>query len=263
MLPIVDKPIIQYAVDEAVNAGINEIIFIVSPSKSSIKEYFDKSENLERLLQEKEKTRELLLIRSILPKDIKCTYVIQNEALGLGHAILCARDVVGDEPFSIILPDDLIRDKNRGCLYEMVRRYNENNGSIIAVENIPRENTNRYGIVSIRAGSGNPYRITDIVEKPNSAEAPSTLGVVGRYILQPEIFRLLERTEKGHGGEIQLTDAIKMLLDKDAVYAYEFAGKRFDCGSKLGLLEANVLYALEHDELSGEFSEFLKTLVTS
>ena len=260
MLPIIDKPIIQYGIEEALTAGIEEIIFIVSPAKSSIKEHFDRSEDLEKILEARNKQEELSVIRSILPKGVSCSYIVQHEALGLGHAVLSAKDVIGDEPLAVILPDDLIKSTGDGCLKQMVKIYDKKQGSIIAVENVPRENTGRYGIVSIEKGSGNPYKVIDIVEKPNPEEAPTTLGVVGRYILEPELFAILDNTSKGHGGEIQLTDAIKTLLEVKDVYAYEFKRKRFDCGSKLGLLEANVCYALEHSELSGQFTDFLKTL---
>ena len=260
MLPIIDKPILQYGVDEAVNAGIEELIFVTSPKKSSIKEYFEISNELEEVLKSRNKIKELDTIRNVLPEGVACKYVIQNQALGLGHAILCAKEAVGDEPFAIILPDDVIKSVGIGCLTQMVEIYNRMHGSIIAVENVPRVNTSRYGIVSTLKEDAEAPRIIDIVEKPKPEEAPTTLGVVGRYILEPEIFSILEKTEKGHGDEIQLTDAIKTLIDSKHVYAYEFEGIRFDCGSKMGLLEANVSYALEHNELSGQASEYLKSL---
>ena len=263
MLPIVDKPIIQYGVEEAINAGIREIIFIVSPTKTSIKEHFSRSNELEKILEDKNKIKELLAIKLVLPENITCSYVVQNQALGLGHAIFCAKEAIGDEPFAVILPDDLIKNTDNGCLKQMVEIYNKVQASIIAVENVQRENTGRYGIVSIKQESENPYKIVDIVEKPKPEDAPTTLGVVGRYILEPEIFEMLEKTEKGYGGEIQLTDAIKMLLEIEDVYAYEFEGERFDCGSKFGFLEANIQYAMDHDELSEQFSAYLNSLVSN
>jgi len=258
LLPVVDKPILQYVVDEAVNAGINELIFVVSRTKNSIQDYFDKAYELETELEKKNKTRELELIRSLLPDDVHCAYVRQPEALGLGHAVLCARKVVGDEPFAVILPDDLMDDS--GTIRKMVELYNETGSSIIAVERVDETRTEKYGVIATEDDGGSLPRITGIVEKPKPEQAPSNLAVVGRYVFSPGIFPHLERTEPGVGGEIQLTDAIAALLQEEAVHAYELEGRRFDCGTKLGYLEANVHFALSNRELAADFRDYLKEL---
>lgn len=258
LLPVVDKPILQYVVDEAVNAGINEMVFVVSRTKNSIQDYFDKAYELESELEKKNKTRELELVRSLLPEDVHCAYVRQPEALGLGHAVLCARNVVGDEPFAVILPDDLMDDG--GTIRKMVEMYGETGSSIIAVERIDPEKSEKYGVIATGDNTGGLPRITGIVEKPKPSQAPSNLAVVGRYVFSPGIFPHLERTEKGVGGEIQLTDAVAALLQDEAVYAYELEGRRFDCGTKLGYLEANVHFALHNEELAASFREYLKEL---
>ena len=219
MLPIVDKPIIQYAVEEALLTGITELIFITSRTKNSIQDHFDKAYELELELEKKGQTASLSVVQTIIPATVTCSYVRQAEALGLGHAVLCAKTLIGDEPFAVILPDDLIENGERGCIQQMLQRFEQQQVSIIAVENVPRENTNRYGIVSITNSSGNTHEIDSIVEKPTAESAPSTLAVVGRYLLTAKIFEMLEKTQKGNSGEIQLTDAIAKLLEHEQVSA--------------------------------------------
>jgi len=256
MLPIVDKPLIQYAVEEAVNAGITDLIFITGRGKRAIEDHFDKAYELEAELQAHGKNKLLKEVRGLLPEGVSCAYVRQAEALGLGHAVLCARHLVGDEPFAVILADDLI-DAQVPVMKQMAQVHAKNGGSVIAVQNVDREDTASYGIVSADRISAGISRITNIVEKPKPEEAPSTLGVVGRYILSPRIFHFLENLRPGAGREIQLTDAIGRLLREENVVAYEFQGTRYDCGSKLGYLQATVNFALKHPELSSDFKSFL------
>jgi UTP--glucose-1-phosphate uridylyltransferase len=256
MLPIVDKPLIQYAVEEAVAAGITDMIFVTGRSKRAIEDHFDKAYELEAELQAKGKTKLLKEVRGLLPERVTCAYVRQAEALGLGHAVLCARHLVGDEPFAVILADDLI-DAQVPVMKQMVQVHAKNGGSVIAVQDVPREETSSYGIVSSDRISPGISKITAMVEKPRPDEAPSTLGVVGRYILSPRIFHFLENTRPGAGREIQLTDAISRLLREENVLAYEFQGQRYDCGSKLGYLQATVNLALKHPELADDFRGFL------
>jgi len=256
MLPVVDKPLIQYAVEEAVNAGITDLIFVTGRGKRAIEDHFDKAYELEAELQAHGKAKLLKEVRGLLPAGVTCAYVRQAEALGLGHAVLCARHLVGDEPFAVILADDLI-DAPTPVMKQMVQVHAKNGGSVIAVQNIPREDTASYGIVSSEKVSQGISKITAMVEKPKPEEAPSTLGVVGRYILSPRIFHFLENTRPGAGREIQLTDGIGRLLREENVYAYEFQGRRYDCGSKIGYLEATVDLALKHPELADEFRAYL------
>jgi UTP--glucose-1-phosphate uridylyltransferase len=258
MLPIVDKPLIQYAVEEAVEAGITQLVFITGRNKRSIEDHFDKAYELETELEARGKAGLLQQARDIVPKEVSCIYVRQTEALGLGHAILCARPVVGNEPFAVILADDLI-DARPGVVKQMTDIYARERCSLIAVQNVPREETSSYGIVKTEPGERGMHRITGIIEKPKSDAAPSTLGVVGRYILTPEIFGHLERARPGAGGEIQLTDGIAALLAEQRALAYEFQGVRYDCGSKLGYLQANVLFAMRHPEVGPEFADFLQS----
>ena len=258
LLPVVDKPILQYVVDEAINAGIDQLIFVVSRTKNSIQDYFDKSYELEAELEKKGKKRELELLRSLLPANVDCAYVRQPEALGLGHAVLCARMVVGNEPFAVILPDDLMADPD--TIRNMVGLYEETGSSVIAVEQVDSSQTDKYGVVEMQAEGHRMHRISAIVEKPKPQDAPSNLAVVGRYVFNPDIFASLETTGKGVGGEIQLTDAVASLLREEAVYAYELEGRRFDCGTKLGYLEATVHYALHNEELSAGFRNYLQSL---
>lgn len=261
MLPIVDKPLIQYAAEEAVSAGIEVLVFIYGRHKRAIGDHFDKAYELEKELEEKGKTKMLEVARNILPAGIDCVYIRQAEALGLGHAVHCAKPVIGDEPFAVILADDMINPKGTTtCLKQMVDVYNYHHTTIVGVEPVPEENIGRYGVVSGSESSDGIIEMNGIVEKPVAKDAPSNLGVVGRYILTPAIFEHIERLGKGTGGEIQLTDAIATLMAEERVLAYKFKGKRFDCGSKLGYLQATVEYALEHPELKKEFRAYLKTL---
>ena len=258
MLPVVDKPLIQYAVEEAVAAGVTELIFITGRTKRSIADHFDKAYELENELQKHNKTRMLELVQNILPSHVTCIHIRQAEPLGLGHAVLCGRAAVGEEPFAVLLADDLIDDGDQGCLKQMVDVFENYQRSVIAVENIAKEETDKYGIVSSDEINAQLGKLKSIVEKPEPARAPSTKAVVGRYILTPEIFNCLEKIGTGAGGEIQLTDAIAELLKKEEVYSLAFAGKRYDCGTKLGYLQANVEYALKHPELKDEFSNYLE-----
>jgi UTP--glucose-1-phosphate uridylyltransferase len=257
MLPIVDKPLIQYAVEEAVSAGITEIIFVTSSSKRAIEDHFDSNFELESKLEKSGKNEILEIVQNILPKGVSCCYVRQSEALGLGHAVNCAATVVGDETCAVILADDLIMAKGQGCLAQMVEVYNKTQSSVVAVESIPLANTGKYGVVDVPQTNDSTTSILGIVEKPAPEVAPSNLAVVGRYILTPRIFKLLSMTPKGSGNEIQLTDAIARLLKDEKVYSYQFKGKRFDCGSKLGYLEATIEYALTHPEVSSDFRKLL------
>jgi len=260
MLTVVDKPLIQYAAEEAISAGITELIFVIGRTKRSIPDHFDKAYELEVELEQKGKTEMLELVRGIIPKNVNCIYVRQAEALGLGHAVNCAKSVVGDEPFAVILADDLIMPNGKTCLQEMVDIYNYHGCSVLGGERVPMEDTKRYGVVDAEQTGDRLFNVNGIVEKPDPSEAPSNLSVVGRYILTPHIFDLLAKNKKGAGGEIQLTDAIADLLVAERVLAYEFTGKRHDCGDKLGYLRANVEYALEHAELGVGFRDYLKTL---
>jgi UTP--glucose-1-phosphate uridylyltransferase len=262
MLPIVDKPLIQYAVEEAVAAGITDLIFITGRGKRAIEDHFDKAYELEAELQAHGKNKLLKEVRSLLPEGVTCSFTRQAEALGLGHAVLCARHLVGEEPFAVILADDLI-DAQVPVLQQMAQVHAERGGSVIAVQNVPKAETGSYGIASTSEHLAKGVsRMSAIVEKPKPEEAPSTLGVVGRYILSPRIFHFLENLRPGAGREIQLTDAIGRLLREEAVLAYEFQGRRYDCGSKIGYLQATVNYALKHPELASDFRAFLATLST-
>ncbi len=258
MLPIVDKPLIQYAVEEAVAAGATKLVFVTGASKRAIEDHFDSDPELERALTDSGKDELLESIRNIVPRGVTCVYIRQGEPLGLGHAVLCARPAVGDEPFFVHLADDLIAGEP-GCLKQMADEFADHGGSVIAVETVPRENTSSYGIVSVDANDRN--RLTGIVEKPAPEDAPSTSAVVGRYLLAPEIFDKLETIGKGAGGEIQLTDGIAALLKEQPVHAYSFSGTRYDCGSKLGYLQATVAYGLQHQDTGVAFRDYLKTTV--
>ncbi len=253
MLPVIDMPLIQYAANEAVEAGCNTLVFVVNRYKHAIADYFDTAYELEHKLQEKGKDDLLERVRSTLPEGVRCVFVTQSEARGLGHAVLCARPVVGDEPFAVLLPDDLIWNRSHGALAQMVEVAEREQASVIAAEDVPREKTGSYGIVSLRADEpehDHAFRMSAIVEKPAPDKAPSTLAVVGRYVLSGKIFDLLENTNPGAGGEIQLTDAIEALIEQDEpVYAYRFQGTRYDCGNKLGLVQATLRYALEDPAL--------------
>ncbi|ROV56614.1 UTP--glucose-1-phosphate uridylyltransferase GalU [Neisseria chenwenguii] len=259
MLPIVDKPLIQYAVEEAVAAGCTEMVFITGRNKRSIEDHFDKAYELENELALRQKEKLLAHVQDILPPDVTCIFIRQAEALGLGHAVLCARPAVNDEPFAVILADDLI-DAPQGALKQMVDVYNQTGNSVLGVETVDPSQTGSYGIVEVEKLK-NYQRVISIVEKPKPEEAPSNLAVVGRYILTPRIFNLLTDLPRGAGGEIQLTDAIARLLDHEFVLAHAFEGKRYDCGSKLGYLEATLAYGLKHPETAKEFKELVKKYV--
>ena len=258
MLPVVDKPLIQYAVEEAIAAGITELVFVTSSSKRAIEDHFDKNFELETLLKERGKFDLLEMISNIVPKGVSCAYVRQPEALGLGHAVLCAQPVVGDEPFAVILADDLIWTEGQVCLAQMAAVAQEHDASVLGVQEIASHDTDKYGVVGTRPITTRVGTVQAIVEKPAASEAPSNLGVVGRYILTPDIFEILARVERGAGGEIQLTDAIAKLLQKRKVVAYRFDGKRYDCGDKLGYLQATVEYALRHTGLKEGFRDYLQ-----
>jgi UTP--glucose-1-phosphate uridylyltransferase len=256
MLPIVDKPLIQYAVEEAVAAGFTDLIFITGRGKRTIEDHFDKAYELEAELQAHGKNKLLKEVRNLLPQGVSCAYIRQAEALGLGHAVMCARHLIGDEHFAVILADDLI-DAATPVMKQMAQVQARHGGSVIAVQEVPREETSQYGIVSVDKVATGVSKLNGIVEKPKPEDAPSTLGVVGRYILSPRIFHYLENLRRGAGGEIQLTDAIGRLLREENVFGYEFQGKRYDCGSKLGYLKATVNYALKHPELAEDFRDYL------
>ncbi len=256
MLPIVDKPLIQYAVEEAIEAGITDMIFVTGRSKRAIEDHFDKAYELETELEMRGRTQMLELLRGMLPKHVNCIYIRQAEALGLGHAVLCAKPVVNDSPFAVVLADDLI-DAAPGSLKQMVELYQQQQTSILAVENVDRTETGSYGIVDAHEVAAGVMRVDAIVEKPEPAVAPTTMAVVGRYILNPAIFSCLERVQPGKGGEIQLTDGIAAMLKDEAVLAYQYRGKRYDCGSKLGYMKANVEFAMRHSEVGAEFTNWL------
>ncbi len=260
MLPLVDKPIIQYAVEEAVGAGITELIFVTATSKKIIQDHFLSHPSLEQELANRGKQALLEKVRNILPAGVICHFVIQREPLGLGHAVLCAKPLIGDEPFAALLPDDLVYHPETTCLQQMMELYQDRNASVVAVENVEREQVSRYGIVETAAAPDGAVRMKSIVEKPAPDDAPSTLAVVGRYIFTPAIMALLETTHKGAGNEIQLTDAVAALLDVEDVYLCEFRGRRYDCGSILGYMKANVEYALRHETIGAEFSSYLDKL---
>jgi UTP--glucose-1-phosphate uridylyltransferase len=260
MLPVVDKPLIQYAAEEAEAAGLNHLVFITGRNKRSIEDHFDKAYELETELKSAGKLDLLDIVQNVLPSGANCVYVRQAEPRGLGHAVLCAKPVVGDEPFAVLLADDLIRGDGKGVVAQMVEVYQRFGCSVLSVQEVPREETRQYGIVQVEPGPDGELRVVSIVEKPAPADAPSNLAVVGRYLLTPRIFAMLEGIGAGAGGEIQLTDGIAALLKHEPVIAYPFQGKRYDCGSKLGYLEATVEYALAHPELGERFSAYLHNL---
>lgn len=259
MLPIVDRPLIQYAVDEAIEAGCDTLIFVTNRHKHAIGDYFDKAYELEDRLEAAGKHELLEKIRRPLPDGVRAIFVTQPEARGLGHAVLCARPVVGDEPFAVMLPDDLLWNRNGdGALKQMADAHAQTGASMIAVQDVPAEKTGSYGIVATDAFEGRHGRVRSMVEKPRPEEAPSTLAVVGRYVLDGRIFPLLESTTPGAGGEIQLTDAIAALLQEKPVHAYRFRGTRFDCGTHLGLIEATISYALDNEKLSEQAAVLMR-----
>lgn len=260
MLPIVDKPLIQYAVEEAIQAGAKKLVFVTGSAKRAIEDHFDADPELEQSLRDSGKDALLQSIRDIVPPEVSCIYIRQGEPLGLGHAVLCAKPAIGNEPFFVHLADDLIAGEP-GCLKQMADQHAAHGGSVVAVETVPRENTSSYGIVAVDPADTN--RITSIVEKPAPADAPSDSAVVGRYLFDGAIFDKLETIGRGAGGEIQLTDGIAELLDESPVYAYSFTGTRYDCGSKVGYLEATVAYGLSHPETGERFRAHLEGLLGS
>ncbi len=259
MLPVVDKPLIQYAVEEAYAAGVREMIFVTGRHKRPIEDHFDMTFELEVALEQAGKTELLNVVRSVKPDDMECVYVRQAQALGLGHAVLCAQRLIGNEPFAVLLADDLMVGKP-AVLTQMCEQYKEWRASILAVQEVPAEHTMRYGIVAGTVVNDRVMDVTRIVEKPKPEDAPSRLGVAGRYILTPGVFREIENQPRGVGGEIQLTDGIAGLLRREKVFAYRYEGERYDCGSKEGFLRANVELALDHPELGKGFREYLQTI---
>jgi UTP--glucose-1-phosphate uridylyltransferase len=257
MLPVVDKPLIQYAVDEAREAGIEEFIFVTGRAKSAIEDHFDHSYELEHSLEERGKDDILATIREIIPAAGQVSYTRQQKPLGLGHAVWCARYHIHDEPFAVLLADDLILAKP-GCLKQMVETYQETGGNLVAVEDVPKEHTDRYGILDVVEDNGKIARAQGLVEKPNPADAPSTLSIIGRYILQPQVFEQLDRQEKGAGGEIQLTDAMARTIGDVPFHGFRFEGNRYDCGNRLGFLEANLAFSLDRDDMRDGVVEMLK-----
>lgn len=257
MLPIVDKPIIQYVVQEAVDAGIDHLVFITSSKKHTIEDYFDRNLQLEMWLEQHGKRHALQMIRDIIPSHVNISYVRQPMPLGLGHAILCAKHVVGDKSFAVLLPDDIIVSETQSCLRTMLEIFYQQHASVIAVETVLPKEVDRYGIIALNSKQ-HPNRITGIVEKPALNRAPSNLAVIGRYILTPRIFSLLEATDIGAGNEIQLTDAIAELLKHEAVYAHALQGVRYDCGDKLGMIKATIAFALKRPELRSEILNFIR-----
>ncbi len=259
MLPIVDKPIIQYVVEEAVAAGITQLIFVTSSSKRAIEDYFDSNYELESRLEARGKYKILSTVKNILPAHIDIVYVRQKSPLGLGDAVLCAKNVVGQADFAVLLPDDIMADDTEVCMKSMVELYAKTSASILGVQEVLPIDTDKYGIIE-KQGDHSPYVVTGIVEKPSAEKAPSQLAVTGRYILSWKIFELLEKTAEGVGGEIQLTDAIASLIEqKEKVMAYLFQGKRYDCGSRMGFLEATIDYALKRPELAGPLRQYMQT----
>lgn len=262
MLPVVDKPLIQYAVEEAYAAGIRHMIFVTGRSKRAIEDHFDTAYELENELEAAGKQELLELVRSIQPADMNCAFVRQHRSLGLGHAVLCAEPLVGNEPFAVLLADDLMVGPEGGqpVLAQMTEAFQKQGRSLLAVQEVPLDQVKRYGIVAGEAAGGALMRVDRIVEKPSPDNAPSRMGVAGRYVLTPRIFNEIRNQPQGVGGEIQLTDAIERLMAHEAVYAFQYQGKRYDCGSKEGFLQATVELALQHPQVGDEFRAYLKTL---
>ncbi len=260
MLPVVDKPLIQYAVEEAREAGIEEIIFVTGRGKTAIENHFDHSYELEDMLAAKNKTDILAQLRDILPNEGSISYTRQQEALGLGHAIYCAKNIVGDEPFAILLADDLVR-ADTPCLKQMVETYNQKGGNVVAIEEVPREKTSSYGILDVAGQTDNVIEVKGLVEKPKPEDAPSNFSIIGRYILQPDVFKHLEEKKIGAGGEIQLTDAMAQMLGDLPFHGLLFDGERFDCGDKTGFILANIAFAIEREEMRDGVTAYIKKLV--
>jgi len=263
MLPIVDKPLIQYAAEEAVAAGITQLVFVTSSSKHAIENHFDSNFELEAKLAEAGKNEWLEVVRNILPAGISCVYIRQQNPLGLGHAVLCAKDIIGDEPFAILLADDLINSDGKTCLEQMIDVYSKVNSSVLAIQPVTKSETEKYGIVGLNntdLKSGDFAKVTTIIEKPKAKDAPSDFASIGRYILTPRIFHFLENANIGAIGEIQLTDGIDKLIAEQDVYGHVFHGKRYDCGSKIGYLKATVEYGMQHQEVGQHFTRYLQDL---
>lgn len=260
MLPVVDKPLIQYAAEEAVIAGIDTLIFITGRNKRSIEDHFDKAYELENELKANGKDTMLGMVQNVLPEDVKCIYIRQSEPLGLGHAVLCSKPVVGDEPFAVILADDLIYDDSFGCLSQMMDVFEKENCGVVGVQEVNKEDVKNYGVIAGEKVQDDLWNVDSFVEKPDPEDAPSNVAVVGRYILEPTIYEILENTGKGAGGEIQLTDALAEQAKTEKLLAYKFKGKRYDCGNKLGYLQATVEYALRHKKMGDKFKEYLNSL---
>lgn len=259
MLPIVDKPTLQYIIEEAINSGIEEILIITGRNKKSIEDHFDKSVELELELQQKGKTEMLEMVQEI-SNMVNIHYIRQKEPKGLGHAIHCAKSFIGDEPFAVLLGDDIV-DSDTPCLKQLIDTYDEYKTSILGVQEVAKEDTNKYGILDCKYIEDRVYKVKDMVEKPNIEEAPSNIAILGRYIITPAIFEILETQEPGKGGEIQLTDALKTLAEHEAIYAYNFEGRRYDVGDKLGFLEATIDFALKRDNLKDGLMEYMKNIV--
>ena len=257
MLPIVDKPTLQYIIEEAIESGIEEILIVTGRNKKSIEDHFDRSVELELELEQKGKTAMLEMVQDI-SNMVNIHYIRQKEPKGLGHAIHCAKSFIGDEPFAVLLGDDIV-DAETPCLKQMIDAYDEYKTTVLGVQEVARENVDKYGILDVKHIEDRVYKVKDMVEKPSIEEAPSNIAILGRYIITPEIFNILENQAPGKGGEIQLTDALQKLATKEAIYAYNFEGRRYDVGDKLGFLEATVDFALKRPELRDDFIEFLKT----
>ena len=260
MLPIVDKPTLQYIIEEAIESGIEEILIVTGRSKKSIEDHFDRSVELELELEQKGKTEMLEMVQDI-SNMVNIHYIRQKEPKGLGHAVYCAKSFIGDEPFAVLLGDDIV-DAEVPCLKQMIDAYDEYKTSILGVQEVAKENVDKYGILDVKHIEDRVYKVKDMVEKPSVEDAPSNIAILGRYIITPEIFNILETQEEGKGGEIQLTDALQTLATKEAIYAYNFEGRRYDVGDKLGFLEATVDFALKRPELKEEFSAFLRSKAT-
>lgn len=249
MLPVVDKPLIQYAVEEAIEAGIEQFIFVTGRGKTALEDHFDHSHELEEMLLEKGKIDTHKIVLDILPEPGSVFYTRQMKPNGLGHAVWCAKELIGDEPFAVLLADDLVLAKGKSCLRQMIDVYTETGGNVVAIEEVPREETNKYGVLNVMADDGRIAQANGLVEKPKPEEAPSNLSIIGRYILEPEVFKELDKQERGAGNEIQLTDAMAKTMDRVEFRGLRFDGHRYDCGSKLGFIEANLAFALERDDL--------------
>ena len=260
MLPIVDKPTLQYIIEEAIESGIEEILIVTGRSKKSIEDHFDRSVELELELEQKGKTEMLEMVQDI-SNMVNIHYIRQKEPKGLGHAVHCAKSFIGNEPFAVLLGDDIV-DAETPCLKQMINAYDEYKTSILGVQEVAKENVDKYGILDVKHIEDRVYKVKDMVEKPSVEDAPSNIAILGRYIITPEIFNILETQEAGKGGEIQLTDALQTLATKEAIYAYNFEGRRYDVGDKLGFLEATVDFALKRPELKEEFSAFLRSKAT-